>query len=371
MALEGALVAFEIEQESAAGAAIGLLGMTSLVSFSPAHADDLAANAEAPQSSQTVVVTGQHTTLDIVPQTILDAPQSINVGSSELLQQQAGASLADALKNVPGITLNAGEGGTHGDLVNLRGFSAGDDYFMDGLRDTGLYDRDAFDYRNVEVYKGAASTLFGRGRQTFRENPALGNRSGARLRNRHRRQRLAQIPASAGGHIPDYGVPFLFDRPAPVGGSTFYGLPTDDLFKTKVDVVTGRIQHTFNETWSMSDTARYGHYYFLSRQTAAIDGSANCFPGVSTMAYFTGAPLCAGGSVHGQVPVTANNPFFPVLGTPVSSVDVLRDRPSGSGTIETAMNDLDFDRPFRQRSAQHTLVFGFEYGYFRGQYNWG
>ena len=64
---------------------------------------------------------------------------------------------------MPGITLNAGEGGTHGDLVNLRGFSAGDDYFMDGLRDTGLYDRDAFDYESVEVYKGPASTLFGRG----------------------------------------------------------------------------------------------------------------------------------------------------------------------------------------------------------------
>src|SRR5262249_44671393 len=112
---------------------------------------------------QTVVVTGQHATLDTLPQKILDTPQSINVVTSELLEQQVGASLTDALRNVPGITLNAGEGGTHGGLVNLRGFSAGDDYFMDGLRDTGLYDRDAFDYESVEVYKGPASTLFGRG----------------------------------------------------------------------------------------------------------------------------------------------------------------------------------------------------------------
>src|SRR5262249_17801140 len=77
--------------------------------------------------------------------------------------EQGVNNLADALRNVPGITLNAGEGGTHGDLVNLRGFSAGDDYFMDALRDTGLYDRDVFDYESVEVYKGPASTLFGRG----------------------------------------------------------------------------------------------------------------------------------------------------------------------------------------------------------------
>ncbi len=67
---------------------------------------------------------------------------------------RASSSLQEALKNVPGITLNAGEGGTHGDLVNLRGFSAGDDYFLDGLRDTGLYDRDSFNVEAIEVYKG-------------------------------------------------------------------------------------------------------------------------------------------------------------------------------------------------------------------------
>ena len=42
-------------------------------------------------------------------------------------------------------------------------FPAGDDYFLDGLRDTGLYSRDTFDYQVLEVYKGPASTLFGRG----------------------------------------------------------------------------------------------------------------------------------------------------------------------------------------------------------------
>lgn len=60
-------------------------------------------------------------------------------------------------------------------------------------------------------------------------------------------------------------------------------------------------------------------------------------------------------------PVPPNNPFFPVLGTPVGSVYVLRDRPSGSGTIETAMNDLDFTAHFASGPLQHTLVFGFEY----------
>ena len=43
-------------------------------------------------------------------------------------------------------SLAAYEGGAHGDQINLRGFSASDDFFLDGLRDTGFYTRDAFDY---------------------------------------------------------------------------------------------------------------------------------------------------------------------------------------------------------------------------------
>lgn len=65
-----------------------------------------ASNLDA-RDSQTVVVTGRHATLDTLPQKILDTPQSINVVTAELLEEQAGNSLADALKNVPGITLNA------------------------------------------------------------------------------------------------------------------------------------------------------------------------------------------------------------------------------------------------------------------------
>ena len=51
----------------------------------------------------------------------------------------------DALRNVPGITLNAGEGGAHGDSVNLRGLSIPDSFFLDGMRDIGHYQRDTFD----------------------------------------------------------------------------------------------------------------------------------------------------------------------------------------------------------------------------------
>src|SRR5438128_1835712 len=67
---------------------------------------------------ETVVVTSLRASLDVVPEKILNVPQSINVVPAEVIRQQGVNSLQDALKNVPGITLNAGEGGTHGDLVN-------------------------------------------------------------------------------------------------------------------------------------------------------------------------------------------------------------------------------------------------------------
>jgi len=399
--------------------AIGLTG-AGLSSITAAQAQQLALNATNANTIETVVVTSQRTGIDLLPAKILDTPQSINVIPAEVIKQQGVNNLLDALKNVPGITLNAGEGGTHGDLVNLRGFSAGDDYFMDGLRDTGLYDRDTFDYESIEVYKGPASTLFGRGstggvinqvlkspelfpiedfavtggtnseiRGTADVNYVLGDTSALRInvmgqRNLQdgrpfaRTQRFGVAPAIAWGlgtdtvislkilhqqedNIPDYGVPFLFDKPAPVPRDAFYGLPSDDRFKTEVDVVTGRIEHKFNDTFSVSDTARYGHYWFDSRQTAPTFGSANCFNTGATPGFFTGAPLCAALPAASRAPVTNFNPFFPVAGTPLSAVFVERDRPSSKGTIATAMNDLDGTAHFSTGPLDHTLIVGVEY----------
>lgn len=396
--------------------AIGLTGAG--LSSVAAHADDAMLNANG--AIEAVVVTARRTGIDLLPAKILDTPQSINVVPAEVIRQQGINNLQDALKNVPGITLNAGEGGTHGDLVNLRGFSAGDDYFMDGLRDTGLYDRDTFDYESLEVYKGPASTLFGRGstggvinqvlkspqlypiddfaltagtnaeiRATADVNYVLDDTSAVRInvmgqRNTYegrpfaRTQRFGMAPAIAFGlgtdtvitlkvlhqqedNIPDYGIPFLFDRPAPVPRDTFYGLPSDDRFKTEVDVVTGRIEHTFDETFSISDTARYGHYWFDSRQTAPTFGSANCFNTTTTAGYFAGAPLCAALPAAGRAPVSATNPFYPVLGTPLSAIFVERDRPSSKGTIATAMNALNGTAKFSTGFLDHTLVAGIEY----------
>ncbi len=93
-----------------------------------------------------------------------DIPQTINVITKDVMAQQGATTLRDVLRNVPGITFQAGEGGVPaGDQLTIRGFSARTDLFVDGVRDFGGYTRDAFNLEQVEVTKGPSSAVAGRG----------------------------------------------------------------------------------------------------------------------------------------------------------------------------------------------------------------
>jgi catecholate siderophore receptor len=98
-----------------------------------------------------------------VPTSLRDIPQSIVVVNRDLLDAQGATSLQDALRNVPGITIGGAEGGQIGNNINLRGFTARTDIYLDGFRDPGQYYRDTFDLSAIEVLKGPSSMLFGRG----------------------------------------------------------------------------------------------------------------------------------------------------------------------------------------------------------------
>jgi catecholate siderophore receptor len=124
-----------------------------------------AAPDDQPKPGDTVYVFGRKVTSSIA--TLLDAkdaPQVINVITAETLAEQGVTSLEQALRNVPGITTQIGEGGVmNGDQFFIRGLSAKDDIYTDGLRDFGVYTRDSFNYGQVEVLKGPSSTTLGRG----------------------------------------------------------------------------------------------------------------------------------------------------------------------------------------------------------------
>jgi catecholate siderophore receptor len=96
-----------------------------------------------------------------------DIPQTIQVIPQDIIETQGVSTLSDVLRNVPGITLQAGEGGaasnTAGDMFNMRGFSANNSIFVDGVRDDGLISRDVFNLEQVEVFLGPTGSDVGRG----------------------------------------------------------------------------------------------------------------------------------------------------------------------------------------------------------------
>ena len=90
-----------------------------------------------------------------------DIPQTVNVIPQALLRDQGARSLQDALKAVPGVGMSTGDG--QRDQVTIRGFSAIADQFIDGMRDDALYFRDLSNIEQLEVVKGPAAVLYGRG----------------------------------------------------------------------------------------------------------------------------------------------------------------------------------------------------------------
>ena len=93
-----------------------------------------------------------------------DIPQFINIVPQAVMRSQNATTLQEALRNVPGISYAAPEGGTQVNQVFfLRGFPIFDNLFIDGVRDLGEYNRDVFATESVEVLKGPSALMFGRG----------------------------------------------------------------------------------------------------------------------------------------------------------------------------------------------------------------
>lgn len=130
-------------------------------------------STNAPTVLPDVVITGEQEPEAYKPevlsspkytQPLLDVPQTITVVPQEVIEDRGATSLREVLRNVPGISLQAGEGGVPaGDNLAIRGFSARTDLFIDGVRDIGGYSRDPFNLEQVEVVKGPASSYAGRG----------------------------------------------------------------------------------------------------------------------------------------------------------------------------------------------------------------
>ncbi len=95
------------------------------------------------------------------PTPIIDVPQAVTVITADQLEDQGVTTLNDALRFVPGVSLETGEG--HRDEVFIRGQETTADFYIDGLRDDAQYYRPLYNVERVEVLKGANALIFGRG----------------------------------------------------------------------------------------------------------------------------------------------------------------------------------------------------------------
>lgn len=248
-----------------------------------------------------------------------DVPQAITVVTKELLHDKSEFTLKEALNNVSGLTFNAAEGGRIGDNMNLRGFYTFGDLYLDGIRDVAQYNRDTFNLESVDVLRGGAAMLFGRGQAggvinqvskdaeaenfgklsitggtedfkrastdinvmindttAFRLN-AMGMDSGS-TRNDVYNKSIGIAPTITFGlntnnefslshfylktHItPDYGVPFdnATKRPADVGNEAFYGF-TDDYEDNRVNITTLSYTHKFSPDTQLRSVIRHADY---------------------------------------------------------------------------------------------------------------
>ncbi len=96
-------------------------------------------------------------------QELRDIPQSVTVFTERLIDDRNQDDFREVLRTTSGVSFQAGETGEED--VRLRGFSLGQagDIYIDGMKDAPLYERDTFNNDRVEVLKGSASMLFGKG----------------------------------------------------------------------------------------------------------------------------------------------------------------------------------------------------------------
>ena len=117
--------------------------------------------AEAPEGKDALRAT--ETGIGKGRQQLRDIPQSVTVVTEKLIDDRNLDTVKEALKNTAGISFLAAEGAEED--IRLRGFSlqATGDLFIDGMRDPAFYERDTFNLDRMEVLRGSASMLFGRG----------------------------------------------------------------------------------------------------------------------------------------------------------------------------------------------------------------
>lgn len=267
----------------------------------PATAISAEAQADDPRVKLSSTATRTSTPVRYVPQAIdsIKTSNVANYGTNDI---------ADALSGMPNVSSSAD---TRFDSLRIRGFDASNDFYLDGIRDDSQYKRDLHNIERVEVLKGPAAVLYGRGSQGGIVNrvskmPEFGRRStieaqagsedlrslyadlstdpsenislrlnmGNMDENSFRdgvsgnRQLFApsmswqltpdlnwlvQYEYSRYNRTPDRGIPGVNGRPADVGRDTTYG-NDHDFIDDKSQSLRSKLTYEINDNWQLRQT---------------------------------------------------------------------------------------------------------------------
>ena len=236
-------------------------------------------------------------------------PQAIDTVKTRNVLDYGSDSLGKALEGLPNVSSGAD---TRFDSVRIRGFEASNDFYLDGIRDDSQYIRDLHNIERVEVLKGPAAVLYGRGSQGGIVNrvskaPEPGRRSSIEAQGGSEDLRslyadlsadpsdtislrlnmgnqdnnsfrdgidgsrqlfapsmswqltpdlnwLVQYEYSRYNRTPDRGIPGVNGRPADVSRSTTYGDTQRDFIDDRAQSLRSRLNYQLNETWQLRHT---------------------------------------------------------------------------------------------------------------------
>lgn len=235
-------------------------------------------------------------------------PQAIDSVKTENLRSYGTNDLGQALSGIPNVSSGAD---TRFDSVRIRGFDASNDFYLDGIRDDSQYVRDLHNIERIEVLKGPAAVLYGRGGQGGIVNrvsklPSAGHKSSIEAQGGSNDLRslyadlstdptdnislrlntgnqdnnsfrddvsgsrqlfapsmswqltpdlnwLVQYEYSRYNRTPDRGVPGVNGRPADVSRSTTYG-DSRDYIDDKTQSLRSKLTYELNDNWQLRQT---------------------------------------------------------------------------------------------------------------------
>ncbi len=301
---------------------LALLGTCTSAISAPAHAAD---EVKRDYLATEIVITADRdgyvgddgSSATKTPTPLIDVPQSVSVITADQIEDQGVTQLNQALRFVPGVSLETGEG--HRDEVFIRGQETSADFYLDGLRDDAQYYRSLYNVERIEVLKGANALIFGRGAgggainrvsKTARTSGSFVNGAanvdscGAvslagdantpitdslALRvnstyeefNNHRNfydghffgfsptitldagpdtRLIASYTYDDDKRVVDRGVPSLDGLPLMDYDKTLFGDPDSNFSELEVHIARVRVEHDLSAAWSFNTSLQYADY---------------------------------------------------------------------------------------------------------------